>query len=228
MCLCSFVILSMNIQYYGHSCFKITTKPEGRNTNGIVAFMDPFDKSIGLKPPQGKADIVFVSHEHHDHNNVQALKDNPVIINTPGEFSVKGINVAGINSFHDDKEGAERGRNTIFTLDAEDIRICHLGDLGTNLEVNQLEQIGKVDILMIPVGGGYTIDAKTAVSIAKKLDPAIIIPMHFKIKGLTVEIDDEKDFCDGIGTYPKEKVNKINLKKKDLEGKNMEILLMTP
>ena len=95
----------MNIQYYGHSCFKITTKSEGRNTDGIVAFIDPFDKKIGLKPPQGRADVVFVSHrQHSDHNNVEALKDNPVVIDAPGEYSVKGINVTGIDSFHDDKD----------------------------------------------------------------------------------------------------------------------------
>jgi L-ascorbate metabolism protein UlaG (beta-lactamase superfamily) len=218
----------MNIQYYGHSCFKITTKSEGKNNDGIVAFIDPFDKKIGLKPPQGRADVVFVSHSQHtDHNNVEALKDNPVVIDAPGEYSVKGINVTGIDSFHDDKEGAERGRNTIFVLDAEDIRICHLGDLGVDLSVKQLEKIGDVDILMIPVGGKYTIDSKLAVRIAKKLSPSIVIPMHYKMKGIILDVSDEKDFCSEVGNCPKEKINKINLKKKDLEEKNMEILLMT-
>lgn len=218
----------MNIQYYGHSCFKITTKSEGKNTDGIVAFIDPFDKKIGLKPPQGRADVVFVSHnQHSDHNNIEALKDNPTVIDAPGEYSVKGINVTGIDSFHDDKEGTERGRNTVFVLDTEDIRICHLGDLGVDLNMKQLEKIGDVDILMIPVGGRYTIDFKEAAKIARKLSPAIIIPMHYKIKGMTVDISDEKDFCSEMGNCAKEKVNKINLKKKDLEEKNMEILLMT-
>lgn len=218
----------MNIQYYGHSCFKITTKSEGKSNDGVVAFIDPFDKKIGLKPPQGRADVVFVSHtQHSDHNNIEALKDNPVVIDAPGEYSVKGINVTGIDSFHDDKEGAERGRNTIFVLDAEDIRICHLGDLGSDLDLKQLEKIGDIDILMIPVGGKYTIDFKLAAKISKKLSPAIIIPMHYKIKGTNIDVVDEKDFCGEMGNCPKEKVNKINLKKKDLEEKNMEIMLMT-
>ncbi|MFA6183915.1 MAG: MBL fold metallo-hydrolase [Parcubacteria group bacterium] len=218
----------MNIQYYGHSCFKITTKSEGRNTDGVVAFMDPFDKKIGLKPPQGRADIVFISHtQHDDHSNAEALKDSPVVIDTPGEYSIKGINVTGIDSFHDDKEGAERGRNTIFVLDTEDIRICHLGDLGTELSVKQVEQIGEVDILMIPVGGKYTIDAKQSVKIAKKLSPAIIIPIHYKMTGTKIDIADEKEFCNEIGNCPKEKVNKITIKKKDLEEKTMEVLLMS-
>jgi L-ascorbate metabolism protein UlaG (beta-lactamase superfamily) len=217
----------MNIEYYGHSCFKITTKSEGRNAEVVVAVIDPFDKKIGLKPPQGKADMVFISHtQHSDHNNVAALKDNPVIIDTPGEYSVKGINITGIDSFHDDKEGAQRGRNTIFVLDTEDIRICHLGDLGTDLNLEQLEQMGDIDILMVPVGGKYTLDAKQAVKIAKKISPAIIIPMHYKINGSTMDIVDEKDFCNEVGNCPKEKVSKISLKKKDLEDKNMEVLLM--
>lgn len=217
----------MNIQYYGHSCFKIATKAEGRGSEDVIAFIDPFDKKVGLKPPQGKADVVFVSHTHHDHNNVEALKENPVVIDVPGEYSVKGINVTGIDSFHDDKEGAERGRNTIFVLDTEDIRICHLGDLGVDLTIKQLEKIGDVDVLMIPVGGKYTIDYKVAAAIAKKLSPSIIIPIHYKMKGTSIDVADEKDFCNEMGNCPKERVNKINLKKKDLEGKNMEILLMT-
>ncbi|HBI17385.1 MAG: Zn-dependent hydrolase of the beta-lactamase fold-like protein [Candidatus Moranbacteria bacterium GW2011_GWF2_34_56] len=217
----------MNIQYYGHSCFKIATKAEGRGSEDVIAFIDPFDKKVGLKPPQGKADVVFVSHAHHDHSNVEALKENPVIIDAPGEYSVKGINVTGIDSFHDDQEGAQRGRNTIFVLDTEDIRICHLGDLGVDLTIKQLEKIGDVDVLMVPVGGKYTIDYKVAAAIAKKLSPSIIIPIHYKMKGTSVDIADEKDFCNEMGNCPKERVNKVNLKKKDLEGKNMEILLMT-
>lgn len=217
----------MNIQYYGHSCFKITTKAEGRGSEDVIAFIDPFDKKVGLKPPQGKADVVFVSHFHHDHNNIDALKENPVVIDAPGEYSVKSINVTGIDSFHDDKEGAERGRNTIFILDTEDIRICHLGDLGHDLDVKQLEKIGDVDILMIPIGGKYTIDFKVAAKIAKKLSPSIIIPMHYKMKDSTVDVADEKDFCSEMGNCPKEKVNKVNLKKKDLEEKSMEIVLMS-
>lgn len=218
----------MNIQYYGHSCFKITTKTEGRGSEDVVAFIDPFDKKIGLKPPYGRADVVFVSHtQHDDHANVEALKDDPVVIDTPGEYSVKGINVTGIDSFHDDQEGALRGRNTIFVLDTEDIRICHLGDLGApELSVKQMEKIGEVDILMIPIGGKYTIDAKTAVKIAKKLSPSIIIPIHYKMSGTKLDIVDEKDFCSEIGNCPKQKVNKISLKKKDLDGKSMEVLLM--
>ncbi|HAT74262.1 MAG: putative Zn-dependent hydrolases of the beta-lactamase fold protein [Candidatus Moranbacteria bacterium GW2011_GWF2_36_839] len=217
----------MIIQYYGHSCFKITTKPAGRGKDDVAVFFDPFDKSVGLRPPQGQADLVLVSHNHADHNNVEALKGEPYVIDIPGEYSAKGANIIGIASYHDDKNGAERGENTIFVLEAEDLRICHLGDLGTDLSEKQLEKINGIDILMIPIGGGnYTIDGKKAVDIIKKIEPKIIIPMHYKIKGSTVDIDDEKVFCNEIGNCPKEKVSKINIKKKDLEEKEMEVVLM--
>lgn len=217
----------MNIQYYGHSCFKITTKPAGRGQEDVNVFLDPFDKSIGLRPPQGQADLVLVSHAHPDHNNVEALKGNPSIIDIPGEYSVKGINIVGIGTYHDDQNGQERGHNTVFLLDSEDIKICHLGDLGTGLTEKQLEELDGVDILMIPIGGKYTIDYKKAIEIVRKIEPKVVIPMHYKMAGTTVDIDDEKKFCNEIGNCSSTKASKLNIKKKDLEEKNMEVMVMT-
>lgn len=217
----------MNIQYYGHSCFKITAKPAGRGQEEVNIFLDPFDRKIGLRPPQGQADIVLVSHGHYDHNNVEALKGNPVVIDIPGEYSVKGVNIVGIDSFHDEKEGQERGRNTIFIAEAEDLKVCHLGDLGTDLNEKQLEEMDGVDVLMIPIGGKYTIDAKKAIEIIKKIEPKVIIPMHYKVKGSVLDIDDEKKFCNEIGNCPKERPSRINIKKKDLEEKSMDVVVMS-
>jgi L-ascorbate metabolism protein UlaG (beta-lactamase superfamily) len=216
----------MQIQYYGHSCFKIVTKPAGRATDAVTLFFDPFDKEVGLRPPQGQADVVFVSHNHHDHNNVAALKGEPVVIETPGEFSVKGINVVGIDAFHDLKEGAERGRSTIFIIETEELKVCHLGDLGSELTGKQLEEIDGVDVLFIPVGGGYTLDGKRASDLIKKIEPAIVIPMHYKLPETTLDIEDEKKFCAEVGNCPKEKTAELNIKKKDLEDKKMEVIIM--
>jgi L-ascorbate metabolism protein UlaG (beta-lactamase superfamily) len=182
----------------------------------VVIFIDPFDKSVGLRPPQGHADIVFVSHNHKDHNNAAALKDNPLIIDLPGEYSIKGINAVGIDSFHDQHEGAERGHNTVFVIESEDIKICHLGDLGTDLGLKQTEEINGVDILLMPVGGKYTIDGKKAAEIARKLEPAVVIPMHYKMKGMNSDIVDEKKFCSEMGKCPNQRVSKLTFKKKDL------------
>jgi len=192
----------------------------------VTVFLDPFDKSVGLRPPQGNADIVLISHDHADHNNASALRGEPNIIDIPGEYSVKGVNIVGIPSYHDEKKGEERGFNTLYILESENLRICHLGDLGSDLTEKQFEAINGIDILMIPIGGKYTIDGKKAVEIIKKIEPRMVIPIHFKIKGSTLEIDDEKKFCDEIGSCPKERISKLNIKKKDLEEKNMEVTIM--
>jgi L-ascorbate metabolism protein UlaG (beta-lactamase superfamily) len=218
----------MTIQWYGHSCFKISTKPEGRGSgDDVVIFTDPFDKAVGLRPPQGRADIVTVSHNHHDHSNVEALKGEPMVLDLPGEYSIKGVSITGINSFHDKVQGAERGLNTIFAIESEGIRFCHLGDLATILDKKQLEEVNGVDILAIPVGGnGYTLDGKEAKAVVDQIDPKIILPIHYKIPGSKVKIDDEKSFCKEIGTCPREKVSKLILKKKDLEEAERKVVLM--
>jgi L-ascorbate metabolism protein UlaG (beta-lactamase superfamily) len=212
----------MIIQYYGHSCLKITTKPAGRGQEEVNIFIDPFDKSIGLRPPQGQADLALVTHDHPDHNNVAALKGDPYVIDIPGEYSIKGVNVIGINTDH----GENRGGNTIFIIETEDMRVCHMGDLGSDLTEKQLEEIDGVNILMIPIGGKYTIDAKKSIEIIKKIEPNVIIPIHYKMNGSTLDIADEKEFCANIGNCSKEKTSKLNIKKKDLEEKSMEVVVM--
>jgi len=204
----------MLIQYYGHSCFKISAKSLGRGQEEINIFLDPFDKEIGLRPPQGQADLALVSHQHHDHNNVQSLKGQPMVIDIPGEYSFKGISIIGVPSYHD---AEKKIANTIFILEAEEMRLCHLGDLGAELEQKELDLINSVDVLMVPIGGKYTLDYKKAVDLIKKIEPAIIIPMHYKINGSTLDIDDEKKFCNEIGNCSREKVSKINLKKNSVD-----------
>jgi L-ascorbate metabolism protein UlaG (beta-lactamase superfamily) len=217
----------MTIQWYGHSCFKISTKPEGRGSGeDVIIFTDPFQKEIGLRPPQGKADIVTVSHDHMDHNNADALRGDPAILDIPGEYSIKGVSIKGISSFHDKKEGAENGLNTIFVFESEGIRFCHLGDLAHLLDKNQLEEINGVDILAIPVGDQKSLSGKEAKEVVDQIGPKIILPMHYKIKGSKFQGDDEKVFCKEIGTCPREKMPKLILKKKDLEDKELEVILL--
>src|SRR2546427_249399 len=137
----------MTITWYGHSCFRIEAK------EGSI-LIDPFLKEIGLKPPRVKDDIVLVTHQHFDHNNLEGANPEAFVIQNPGEYEKQGIAVRGILSYHDKNRGKERGLNTIYVIKSEDVRICHLGDLGQDkLTDQQVEQIGDVDILMIPVGG---------------------------------------------------------------------------
>ncbi len=216
----------MNIIWYGQSCFKITVSTGKGPERQAIIITDPFDKSIGLKPPRTRADIVTVSHQHRDHNNVGIIKDNPFIIDGPGEYEIKKVSIKGISSFHDKKQGALRGKNTIYVIEAEDIHLCHLGDLGHILEAGQLEQIGKIDILMIPVGGRYTISWNEADEVINQIEPKIVIPMHYKIPGLTINLDSVDKFCKEMGASAKKTIPKLSIKKKNLPQEEMEIVVM--
>lgn len=147
--------------------------------------MDPFSEYVGFSLPSLSADIVTVSHNHPDHNASSkvggtARRPKPFIIDAAGEYEVGGISVFGVPAFHDDTKGTERGRNNIFTVLVDGVRICHLGDLGHELTQSMIEDIGEIDVLMVPVGGVFTLDPATAVKVIRSLEPSLIIPMHFK------------------------------------------------
>lgn len=216
----------MVIQYYGLSCFKITAKPLGRATEDITLFIDPFDKSVGLRPPQGNADIVLCSTNTPAHNNRDALKGDPIIFDAPGEYAAKGVQIIGIDAVADAKDGAARGRTTIFVLETEELRLCHLGALGAPVTEKQLEVIGDVDVLFVPVGDKEGLSPQQAEDVVRAIEPAIVIPMHYKTDGVTLSLADEKAFCANIGNCPKEKVGRILLKKKDIAEKNMEVIVL--
>lgn len=211
----------MTINWYGHSCFKIV------NQGGhLTIITDPFDKSIGLVPPRGNADIVTVSHEHHDHNNIKAVSGSPFVIKSAGEYEIKGARIVGCNSFHDKKKGAERGINTVYLIEVDKIRVCHLGDFGQErLTDNQLETIGQVDILMIPVGGNYTINAQEAHKVVEQIEPRLIVPMHYKVPGLKLDLAEVNDFLRTMGINGKKAIDKLVIKKKDLVNREMEVVV---
>ncbi|MCK5122866.1 MAG: MBL fold metallo-hydrolase [Candidatus Pacebacteria bacterium] len=213
----------MNIVWYGQSCFKIQSKD-------IILITDPFDKKIGLRPPFGSADIVTISHNHYDHNNFQVIKNDPFIVDSVGEYEIKKVTIKGIDSCHDNQGGKEKGQNTIYKIEMEGIKICHLGDFGQSTLVNgQLEKIGQIDILFIPIGGVFTIDWKSASAIISQIEPRIIIPMHYKIpgvKGDLLKLDTVDQFCKERGVSSKDAVNKFSIKKKDLPQEGSETVIM--
>jgi L-ascorbate metabolism protein UlaG (beta-lactamase superfamily) len=209
----------MIITWYGQSCFRLEAK------EGSV-LIDPFSKEIGLKPPRIKDDVVLVTHQHYDHNNIEDANPEAFIIQNPGEYENHGIAIQGIQSFHDNKEGTERGPNTIYTIKAEELNICHLGDLGHVLTDQQVEDIGDIDILIIPVGGVYTIDGKTAVEVINQIEPKIVIPMHYKVPGLTVALDGPEKFIKELGLTP-EKVDKYKISKKLLPAEEIKLVVFT-
>ncbi len=213
----------MIITWQGQSCFKIQDK---LGIDGLTLTTDPFDKEIGLKVPNFEADIVTVSHDHHDHNNVSSLRGNAFIINTAGEYDYKNILIQGIDSYHDDKKGEERGKNIIFRIEMDDLSLCHLGDLGHSLSDEQLSKLSGIDILFVPVGGKYTLDAKKAVEVVSQIEPRIVIPMHYKIDGLKLDVDPVDAFIKELGIKPTYE-EKLKIAKKDLPQEDMELVILS-
>ena len=217
----------MQIIWHGQSCFQIISS-QGKNSH-VNIVVDPFDEEIGLRLPKLEADIVLVTHQHHDHNNVKAVSGNPFLVSGPGEYEVKEAFIQGISSFHDALGGKERGNNTIYTIDVEDIKICHLGDLGQKeLTSEQVEKIGDVDILMIPVGGVYTISAKEAVKIMSQIEPNIIIPMHYQIPKLKIKLEGLDKFLKTMGIKKIDASPKLTIKKKDISPEEAKIIILKP
>jgi L-ascorbate metabolism protein UlaG (beta-lactamase superfamily) len=212
----------MHIVYLGHSCFKIQDKT---TSDGVTVLTDPYDKSVGLRAPSLEADIVTISHGHPDHNNKDAVRNKAFIIDTAGEYDVKGVLIEGVDSFHDEKNGTERGHNIIFRITVDDVSIVHLGDLGHILDTKQLEHLSGADILLVPVGGKYTLDAKKAVEVVSQIEPRIVIPMHYKTEGVKMEIDGVEKFIKEIGLKPRHE-DKLKISKKELPVEDMELVVL--
>lgn len=211
----------MDIIYLGHASFKI----KGKNATVVT---DPYDLQVGLKFPKVEADIVTISHDHFDHSAAGLVQGEPFVVGGPGEYEVKGVEIVGVSSFHDSKDGSERGKNTIYNLKVDKINIAHLGDIGQeSLTDEQIEDIGNVDILLIPVGGFYTIDAAVASKMATKLEPKIIIPMHYADPDTTVkELAGVENFLKEIGKEDVEPVQKLTITSDKLPEET-QVVLMT-
>ena len=217
----------MNIFWHGQSCFQIISS-QGKN-NHVNIVIDPYSEDIGLKVPKLEADILLITHGHHDHNNIKAVAGTPFLINGPGEYEIKEVFIQGIPAFHDSSSGKERGVNTIYTIEAEELRICHLGDLGQKeLTPEQIDKIGQVDILMIPTGGVYTISAKEAVKIMSQIEPNIIIPMHYQLPKLKLKLDGLDKFLKTMGIKKLDSLPKLSIKKKDVLSEEAKIIVLNP
>lgn len=210
----------MDISYLGHASFRLKGK-----TAAVV--VDPYGPEVGPKFPKVESDIVAVSHQHFDHNSIDQVAGEPFVISGPGEYEVKGVEVVGVSSFHDNKQGSERGTNTIYNFRIDRVNVCHLGDLGqTSLTDAQVEEIGNVDVLLLPVGGHFTIDASEANKIASQLEPRIIIPMHFKDSETKVaELAGVEKFLKEIGKESLEPVNKLSVTPDKLPEETQVVLM---
>lgn len=178
----------MHIYWYGHACFLVVTAA------GTRLLTDPPDISVGYSLPGEPVDGVTVSHHHYDHDAVQQVKGHPLVVDRPGREQVREVNIQGVPSFHDTAGGKERGSNIIFVLEADGLRVAHLGDLGHQLSSAQVSAIAAVDVVMVPVGGTFTVDAAGAAQVVEALTPRVILPMHYltpQLQGLPLSPVDE-------------------------------------
>lgn len=215
----------VDIYWYGQACFKI----KGKSASVIV---DPYAGGFtGLREPKLDANIVCVTHAHEDHNNSALVKGSDdgkdaFVIQGPGEYEIGGVNIVGVDSFHDNSEGSERGKNTIYQIIVDDVNIVHLGDLGQKeLSQAQVEALSGCDVLMIPVGGVFTITSKEAPNIIAQLEPKMIVPMHYKVPSLKFDLEPVDEFLKAMGKDNVEKLPKLSVSRDKLPDEPQVVIL---
>ena len=213
----------MKVKWLGHSCFLVTSK------GGVIIITDPYAVGGDIKysPIEETADVVVVTHGHDDHSNVSAVQGKPEVVRGDGTKTAKGIQFRGIATYHDASQGTQRGPNTVFCFTVDDIKLCHLGDLGHVLSPGQVNEIGTVDILFIPVGGFYTIDASIASRVCDQLKSKVVIPMHFKTPKCAYPIAGVEGFLKGKKNVRKVGDSEVEFEREKLPAAT-EIVLLQP
>lgn len=213
----------MKIKWLGHACFLISSK------GGLRVITDPYAAGGGIdySPIRETADVVVVTHDHGDHNNVSAVQGKPEVVKGSGTRTAKGIHFRGIATFHDASNGQQRGLNTVFCFTMDDLKLCHLGDLGHVLGPAQLTEIGAVDILFVPVGGFFTIDAILASQVCDQLKPKVVLPMHFKTPRCGYPIAGVESFLKGKKNVRKATGSEVEFERDKLPAAT-EIVLLQP
>lgn len=213
----------MKIRYLGHSSFLLT------ESTGTAIVCDPYDDSVGYEYPLVKADAVTISHHHYDHDCLKKIGGNPVILDKETGYELPGVEINSIKSFHDECRGKKRGENIIFKFRMDGIDVCHLGDLGEKCSSELIEMILPVHVLLIPVGGNYTIDAKQAKEYVDRIMPDVVIPMHYRAKGGKIDIDKVDEFLDefdGEDVAIVKEGEEIELYRDDFDGEHTKIIVM--
>jgi len=209
----------MHFSWYGQSCFKI-------NTKDATIIVDPFDRAgVGLEPPRSKADVVVFTHKHADH--AAEYKQAEFSIIGPGEYEVKGVHFYGFPVPHDDVGGKQLGFSSAFLIEADDLRVLHLGDLGAkNLTTEQIEELGEIDIMLVPIGGTYTLDAEDAEKLVRNIEPRVVIPMHYAVSKLKIKLESLDKFLKEMGAAKKDALPKYVIKKKELAAEGTEVVIL--
>ena len=212
------IFREMDISWLGHSCFRI------RGSHATV-ITDPYSPDLGYSLGKPTARIVTVSHQHPGHSYVQGIGGEPRLVTRPGEYEISGVLIIGISTFHDADRGEKRGKNTVYLMEIDEVVVCHLGDLGHVLTAGQVEEIGNVDVLLLPVGGVSTINAPIAAEVVRQLEPKAVVPMHYKTSALSWELEPVEKFLKEIGVKQVEPRPKLSLTKSSLPISTQVFLL---
>ena len=208
----------MEVTWLGHACFRL----KGRDS---VIVMDPCPKSTGYNIGRQQANIVTLSHDHPDHAYTDAITGPYRRLDAPGEYEIGGVMLTGVRTFHDGKRGAERGRNTAFLVEMDEVRVCHLGDLGHVPTQEQIEALSDIDVLLVPVGGKTTIDAEAASEIISQLEPKVVVPMHYGTEAAAAGLDPLDKFVKQMGVSATEPQAKLTLTKTTLPAQTQLVVL---
>jgi len=208
----------MDITWLGHSCFRI----KGSHATVIT---DPYPPDLGYSLGKPTAHIVTVSHQHPGHSYVKGVSGGPKLITGPGEYEIRGVLVIGVATFHDADRGRKRGRNTVYIMEVDEVSVCHLGDLGHVLTIEQVEEINNVDVLLLPVGGMSTINAPMAAEVVRRLEPKVVVPMHYKTQAVSRQLESVERFLREIGVKQLTPQPKLSLTKSSLPASTQVFLL---
>jgi len=208
----------MEIVWQGHSCFRIRSRE-------ATIVTDPCPPASGYAIGKPTADIVTLSHRHDNHSYLKAVAGNPTVLDSPGEYEISGAFVTGISTYHDDKRGEENGPNMVFIMEMEEIKICHLGDLGHTPTAAQAEEMTGVDILFVPIGGNTTLDGVRAAEVVSLLEARLVVPMHYKTEAFKGELEPPDRFLKEMGVTAHEPQPKISVTKNSLPASTQVVML---
>ena len=192
----------MDVTWLGHGCFRL----RGRSAAVVT---DPYPPAVGLKLSRMDAEVVTVSHDHENHSYMQVIREGAYEIRGPGEYEVAGVSVIGIPTFHDADKGAKHGRNTVYLIEIDDVRVCHLGDLGHKLDDTEAEAVTSADVLLVPVGGEPAMNGAQAAEVVRQLEPRYVVPMHYAIPGLKLKLEPLDRFLKEMGVTSSEPQPKL-------------------
>ncbi len=209
----------MDVTWLGHGCFRL----RGRSAAVVT---DPYPPAVGLKLSRMDAEVVTVSHDHENHSYMQVIREGAYEIRGPGEYEVAGVSVIGIPTFHDADKGAKHGRNTVYLIEIDDVRVCHLGDLGHKLDDTEAEAVTSADVLLVPVGGEPAMNGAQAAEVVRQLEPRYVVPMHYAIPGLKLKLEPLDRFLKEMGVTSSEPQPKLAVQRSSVTEYETKVIVL--